>query len=125
MGTKTHEVLTHDEKGTYAWYVWCPACNTAHGFRVDTWQFDGNHEAPTFTASMLRHAEGCGRATEGKGCDCDRKPGRCHSFLKAGVWEYLADSGHEFAGQKVPAPDWGATRWARMDSHGVVRTPQT
>lgn len=28
--------------------------------------------------------------------------GNCHSFLKAGVWDFLTDSGHSLAGQKVP-----------------------
>jgi hypothetical protein len=36
----------------------------------------------------------------------DPKQRRCHSFLKDGVWEYLADCSHDMAGQKVEAPDW-------------------
>lgn len=35
--------------------------------------------------------------------------GNCHSFLRAGVWDFLSDSAHKLAGQKVPMvplPDW-------------------
>lgn len=35
--------------------------------------------------------------------------GDCHSFLRAGVWDFLGDSAHDLAGQKVPMvplPDW-------------------
>lgn len=28
--------------------------------------------------------------------------GNCHSFLRAGVWDFLGDSAHHLAGQKVP-----------------------
>jgi hypothetical protein len=39
--------------------------------------------------------------------------GNCHSFLKSGVWEFLTDSAHDLAGQKVPLPplpDWVVKR---------------
>lgn len=35
--------------------------------------------------------------------------GNCHSFLRNGVWEFLGDSAHRLAGQRVPVeplPDW-------------------
>lgn len=35
--------------------------------------------------------------------------GNCHSFLRNGVWEFLGDSAHELANQKVPMvplPNW-------------------
>jgi hypothetical protein len=35
--------------------------------------------------------------------------GSCHSFLRAGRWEFLSDSAHHLAGQSVdmvPLPDW-------------------
>ena len=35
--------------------------------------------------------------------------GNCHSFLKAGVWEFLSDCAHDMAGKSVPMvplPDW-------------------
>jgi hypothetical protein len=39
--------------------------------------------------------------------------GNCHSFLRAGVWEFLSDSAHSLAGQNVPMvplPDFLMTR---------------
>lgn len=39
--------------------------------------------------------------------------GNCHSFLRAGVWEFLSDCSHSMAGQNVPMvplPDW-VTKW--------------
>lgn len=35
--------------------------------------------------------------------------GNCHSFLRAGRWQFLGDSAHALAGQTVdmvPLPDW-------------------
>ena len=104
--SKTRELVTFDEKGHYAWLVWCPACDGPHMFD-NRWTFNGDHVAPTFRASMLAH--------EIPGV----KP-RCHSYLTDGVWQYLADCGHPLAGQSAPAPDWASTRWANMRPDGVV-----
>lgn len=61
-----------------------------------SWQWDGNLEAPTVSPSILtRYSEGV-----------------CHSFLRAGVFEFLGDCTHSLAGQKVPMPDLGD--WARQ-----------
>lgn len=91
-----------------ACWVWCPACDRAHRFEIlgedgshpdrprgDHWTWDGNLESPTFSPSLLVHAGG-------------DQP-RCHSFLRAGRWEFLTDSTHALAGQTVPMvplPDW-------------------
>jgi hypothetical protein len=110
MPAKTHELLTSDMTGHFAWLVWCPACDAPHTFD-NRWTFDGNHEAPTFVASMLVH----------------EYPGshpRCHSMLTAGVWNYLDDCTHALKGQRVPAPDWASTRFGRMRSDGVVLAPE-
>jgi hypothetical protein len=105
MGIKTFELLTFDEKGHYAWLVWCPVCDEPHTFD-SRWTMSGTHEAPSFDGSMLAH----------------ESPGspRCHSILTEGVWNYCADCTHDKAGQSIPAPDWASTRWARMRSDGVV-----
>lgn len=108
MGAKTHELLTYKSERHYAWLVWCPACDAPHPFD-ERWTFDGNHEAPTFSPSMLVH-ESPGRA-------------RCHSFLRAGVWQFLGDCTHALKGTNVPAPDWSATRFGRMRGDGVVPAP--
>ena len=97
MGVKTHEVVTFDEKDHYAWFVWCPACDSPHSFD-NRWTFvNGDHEKPTFVASMLVH----------------ESPGhpRCHSHLTGGVWSYGADCTHQLAGKEVEAPDWASTRF--------------
>jgi hypothetical protein len=56
------------------------------------WSFDGDLAAPTLNPSILTH----GRS----GTD-----DRCHSYLRAGVVEYLDDCTHSLAGPHVPLPD--------------------
>lgn len=56
-----------------------------------SWTWDGNYEAPTLSPSILSNGHGQGR--------------RCHSFLTAGVFQFLDDSEHALAGQSVPIPD--------------------
>lgn len=57
------------------------------------------------------------RKVYGHGTPHTRDPawGPCHSFLRAGRWEFLSDSAHELAGQTVdmvPLPDG----WAGEDA---------
>jgi len=71
----------------------CPGCGMMHA--VDgRWKFDGNFEAPTFSPSLLMTMP-----------DPDN-PGkdivRCHSFVRNGMVEFLADCTHEMAGKTVP-----------------------
>lgn len=76
---------------------WCPGCNSPHGVWTlpasKAWGFDGNHEAPTFTPSILV-----------------TKPGndayRCHSYVRSGLIEFLSDCNHALAGKTVPIPEW-------------------
>ncbi len=85
---------------------WCPGCEVIidgerrgglHMLAVNTtvrspsWSFDGNLEAPTLSPSILTRHGSDGMV--------------CHSFLRAGVFEFLSDSTHQFAGQHVPMPD--------------------
>lgn len=100
-----------------------------------TWDWDGNLEAPSFNPSLLvyssvhlcdpkPHYEVC---TLGDACEAighyvspdgpahvigcpDGAPGwgNCHSFLRAGVWDFLGDStAHQLRGHHpmVPLPD--------------------
>jgi len=60
------------------------------------WQFDGNLQAPTLSPSILT----------GRG---DPQGFVCHSFLRAGVFEFLGDCTHTYRNQRVPMvplPDW-------------------
>ncbi len=94
-----HEFLEENIQ-TYIFY--CPGCEEAHSYQVDSkpgsarwWKYDGNHESPTFSPSLLLKRnlsdyEGCGP--------------RCHLFLKAGKLEFLGDCEHKLAGQTVDLP---------------------
>lgn len=82
----------------------CPGCNNnLHMLPVNTtkkspsWEWDGNLEAPTLSPSIL--------TKWGK----EPKLFVCHSFLKAGVFEYLADCTHVLRCQFIKLsdlPDW-------------------
>lgn len=83
-------------------YLWCPGCDDLHAVEVKDasgalWQWDGNEEAPTINPSILVNGR---PESRGK---------RCHSFVKAGQWEFLSDCDHALAGQTVPMvplPEW-------------------
>lgn len=91
-------------------FTWCPGCDSLHQFRTKhaggeslgpTWGWDGNLEAPTFAPSYLTWTG-----------DRNNPTSCCHSFLTAGVWNFLGDSTHALAGQQVPMvplPDWLVT----------------
>lgn len=84
--------------------LWCPGCDDLHqvnvpgpdGFRPSTcWDWDGNLDQPTIDPSILVQGGADGR--------------RCHSYVRTGHWEFLDDSNHRLAGQRVPLvplPDW-------------------
>lgn len=88
-------------------YYWCPGCDSVHGITINPdknsmgagWDFSGSLECPTYAPSQL-----C-RYTYGP----EKKPFVCHTFIRAGMIEYLGDCTHEMKGQTVPLPpmpDW-------------------
>lgn len=79
----------------HGWYVFCPACRTAHLFD-SRWSFNGDVDKPTFKGSMLVHAD-----TEPDG----QKTPRCHSFVEDGKIRYLSDCTHDYAGRTVDLPE--------------------
>lgn len=96
----------------------CPGCaemhenDGIHMLPVNTtekqpsWDWDGNLDAPTLHPSILT----------GKG---NPERGVCHSMLRGGVFEFLADCTHSLAGQHVPMPD--LPTWAtEMDERNDV-----
>ena len=96
--------IGHGEEYRIA-YIWCPACDDLHGLPIEgtghpVWEFDGNLDAPTLSPSILTRYGPRG----------DEKDDRvCHSFVRAGRWEYLTDCTLELAGQTVPMralPSW-------------------
>lgn len=74
-----------------AWILWCPACRDTHVI-TDLWAVT-EHDDGTLTAepSIL----------------VTQPPTdyRCHSYLRAGVWQYLDDCSHEHAGHTLPMAD--------------------
>ena len=84
--------------------VWCPGCEktepevepfgglhmlpvTGDKEKRPTWDWNGDLELVTLQPSILtKYGE-----TE-----------VCHSFLTNGIWNFLPDSTHKLAGQKVP-----------------------
>jgi len=90
--------INHGETGTAyetSYWLYCPGCEDAHRIN-QTWQFDGNVERPTFSPSILVN----GAMAHGT---------RCHSFVKAGQWQFLDDCDHKLAGQTVDMvdlPEW-------------------
>lgn len=71
----------------------CLGCDARHQVSVGEhgqWGWNGSLELPTFEGSVL--------VTGGRG-------GICHSFVRDGRIEYLADSTHSLAGQTVDLPE--------------------
>lgn len=95
---RTSQLVVGDVLICWSHWVWCPGCKGLHMVRTPhpdgtntgaLWSWDGNTDAPTFEPSILVQ----GGSVPGY---------RCHSFLRAGVWEFLSDCSHELAGQRVP-----------------------
>jgi hypothetical protein len=78
------------ENGTIWRTFYCPGCAKRHTIN-ETWEFDGNYDAPTFSPSVLTQGSSWENRT-------------CHSFIRGGLIEYLTDCTHELAGQVVPLP---------------------
>lgn len=76
----------------------CPGCRMMHRVPIEgehAWTFDGDIEAPTLSPSILV------RWSYGD----PPKARACHSFVRAGMIEFLADCTHQLAGQTVPIPE--------------------
>jgi hypothetical protein len=85
--------------------IFCPACGNSHMFDVGRWSFNGDHERPTFSPSML--VRGTRMITDEErdrimaGEKIEPEPLVCHSFVCDGRIEYLSDCTHEYAGKTV------------------------
>lgn len=86
---------------------WCPGCDMAHQVRVGEgpgprWTWNGSAEHPTISPSVLVTYNGTDAGRDGA------PPAVCHSYIRAGRIEFLADCTHALAGQTVPLPEkWG------------------
>lgn len=79
---------------------WCPGCECAHGVNVGEgpgprWGFNGDHDQPTFTPSVLVSYNGSDAGVGGS------PPAVCHSFVRGGHIQFLGDCTHALAGQTV------------------------
>lgn len=79
----------------------CPGCKIVHQVKIGDgpgprWTFNGNGDAPTFGPSILvRWPSGTPPVER-----------VCHSFVRDGHMQFLADSTHKLAGETVEIPDW-------------------
>lgn len=90
---------------------WCPGCDGAHQVQVGDgpgprWGFNGDHNRPTFTPSVL--VRGTQPITDDEharimsGERITPRPMVCHSFVMDGQIQFLGDCTHALAGQTVP-----------------------
>lgn len=98
MSVKIRNFASEGHK-VQVWAFHCPGCGYDHAFTVGEplgdrprWTFNGSEEAPTFQPSLL--------------CNKDMPENRCHSFVRDGKIQFLADCWHKLAGQTVDLPDW-------------------
>ena len=115
--------VRHGEWRYEALMIWCPGCERPdedgepigglHMLPVSghppgpRWDFDGNLAAPTLSPSILTRSEHRRERVDGELRDVGLFV--CHSFLRAGVWEFLGDCTHALAGRRVPMtplPAW-------------------
>jgi len=89
----------------------CPGCQELHQVIVDgegrpRWGFNNDYDRPTFTPSILVRYPANPAATEAfKEWRTERV---CHSFVRDGRIQFLADCTHALAGQTVELPDMEA-----------------
>lgn len=91
---------------------WCPGCNRAHilfvghGGEPPRWMWNGDAELPTFMPSVLvtwDEPSDIPEEFDDRTKDLKRV---CHSWVKAGVIEFLSDCTHALVSQHVPIPPW-------------------
>lgn len=90
-------------RGTSFYAHWCPGCEGMHVI-YDTWGFNGDVNAPTFTPSVKITYSG--KDAGEKRDDDDRAPAKCcHYILTGGVINFCGDCTHPLVGKSVPLPD--------------------
>ena len=97
--------------GTQAGFTFhSPGCAGVHQVWTKTtragggWTFNGDVDRPTFSPSVLVTYDG--PDADGKDAGFGGgPPARCHSFVRDGHIQFLADCSHALAGQTVPLPE--------------------
>lgn len=92
----------------YGYRMECPGCNQPHIIPVKPhpqgWDFNENEACPTFSPSILVYETKAGEGATLVAPGTILQP-RCHSFVRDGKWQFLADCGHALAGQTVDMID--------------------
>lgn len=87
---------------------WCPGCKRAHSIPVKPdsqgWEWNGDVTKPTISPSLLVH--GHDYMEPGEGELARKHQPTCHSFVRDGSIQFLADSEHELSGKTVPMEVW-------------------
>lgn len=88
----------------------CPGCGSNHvvnitGRKHVRWVFDGNYERPTLSPSVLVSGYMPSDNPDHFDSPLHDVPYTCHSFVRNGYIEFLADCTHNLAGQTVELPD--------------------
>lgn len=94
---------------------WCPGCGCCHGvwtaefphpISTAKWQFDGDFVRPTISPSILVRRQRdltddeVSRIMGGEKLDIPTTV--CHSYVRDGKIQFLADCTHSLAGKTVP-----------------------
>lgn len=95
----------------------CPGCGDMHVVPGDRWTVTGATPQTVTCAPSLLATSGhfCPGQAEENGCWCSYNREhptevapftcyRCHSFIRGGQIEFLADCSHSLAGKTVPVP---------------------
>ncbi len=126
LGYKSHmgalsKILRSIKGPAIGW--WCPGCDEAHAVPVGEggWKWNGDAEAPTLDPSVdvtsghftpgFKPGDPCWCAYNAdlvaSGEEpCSFKCSKCHTFVRGGRIEFLADCTHALKGQTVPIPPW-------------------
>lgn len=95
--------VTNGDGSHYGYRFDCPGCKDPHVIPTKPhergWDFNGDEARPTFAPSILV------RYTPGDPNDKNNPASVCHSFVRGGQIQFLADCTHALAGQTVPLPE--------------------
>jgi Family of unknown function (DUF6527) len=88
----------------------CPGCGHYHYFNPPDqptrggakWEWNGNRDRPTFAPSMLETVNPPGHPAYVP----EFPTSVCHSWVRDGRIEFLADCTHAHAGKTMDLPDW-------------------
>lgn len=109
MSATIHRARLFIENGTrYVWF-YCPGCLTHHRIIDGRWTWNQSETTPTFSPSVKVTGTVPLTAAEVDrvmaGVHVEPSPLVCHSFVRDGRIQFLADSTHALAGKTVDLPN--------------------